>query len=410
MPRSNAFAITRQITGSSHVGTSWLINIQALKTHTHQTRHLHSTPGNALPTSILKQQPSYRQQPSPRVTVARRTATSSFKPSPARHYATGRSRPGPLGTAFLLFPAAAIGVGVLSAYVSLNPFSTTTKASSSSAAGMSSKLIPANPADVMVIRNITPNVVTFSVPFKRFGTIPVGGRGTVVKLTSGALAVFSPVAMTDDVKAKLAELGGTVKYIIAPDIEHHIFITEWHQAYPEAKIIGPEGLPEKRVKQSANDPKIGKEEFAVVFTAKDKLSIKVDEEFDRDFLYEYVDSHANKELVFLYKPERIMIEADLMFNLPADEQYSKCPESEKKVGFPGKLFVNMQTTQGEAKGMKRFLWYVLSARDRNGFNESVKRINDWDFDTLIPCHGETLVGNGKETFSRIFEWHLTGKK
>ncbi|POS69070.1 hypothetical protein DHEL01_v212538 [Diaporthe helianthi] len=232
----------------------------------------------------------------------------------------------------------------------------------------------------------------------------------LVKLTSGALAVFSPVAMTDDVKAKLAELGGTVKYIIAPDIEHHIFITEWHQAYPEAKIIGPEGLPEKRVKQSANDPKIGKEEFAVVFTAKDKLNIKVDEEFDRDFQYEYVDSHANKELVFLYKPERIMIEADLMFNLPADEQYSKCPESEKKVGFAGKLFVNMQTTQGEAKGMKRFLWYVLSAKDRNGFNESVKRINDWDFDTLIPCHGETLVGNGKETFSRIFDWHLTGKK
>lgn len=46
---------------------------------------------------------------------------------------------------------------------------------------MSSKLIPANPADVMVIRNITPNVVTFSVPFKRFGTIPIGGRGTVGK-------------------------------------------------------------------------------------------------------------------------------------------------------------------------------------------------------------------------------------
>lgn len=44
---------------------------------------------------------------------------------------------------------------------------------------MSNKLIPANPADVMVIRDVTPNVVTFSVPFKRFGTIPIGGRGTV---------------------------------------------------------------------------------------------------------------------------------------------------------------------------------------------------------------------------------------
>lgn len=44
---------------------------------------------------------------------------------------------------------------------------------------MSAKLIPANPADVMVIRDITPNVVTFSVPFKRMGMIPFGGRGTV---------------------------------------------------------------------------------------------------------------------------------------------------------------------------------------------------------------------------------------
>jgi hypothetical protein len=44
---------------------------------------------------------------------------------------------------------------------------------------MSSKLIPTNPSDVMVIRNVTPNVVTLSVPFARFGKIRVGGRGTI---------------------------------------------------------------------------------------------------------------------------------------------------------------------------------------------------------------------------------------
>jgi len=44
---------------------------------------------------------------------------------------------------------------------------------------MSSKLIPANPSDVMVIRDITPNVVTFSVPFARFGRLKIGGRGTL---------------------------------------------------------------------------------------------------------------------------------------------------------------------------------------------------------------------------------------
>lgn len=44
---------------------------------------------------------------------------------------------------------------------------------------MASKLVPANPSEVMVIRDVTPNVVTFSVPFLRFGRIPIGGRGTL---------------------------------------------------------------------------------------------------------------------------------------------------------------------------------------------------------------------------------------
>lgn len=197
-------AISRQITGSSHVGCSWLINIQEVETHKPQTRRLHSTPRSA-PHDPLKQQPPRRQQPSSRVALSQHTATSPFKSAPARHYATGRSRPGPLGTAFLLFPAAAIGFGVVTGYISLNPFSTTTKDSSSSAAGMSSKLIPANPADVMVIRNITPNVVTFSVPFKRFGTIPVGGRGTVGKsMVAACFAVRRQVLHVDSPCAHMA--------------------------------------------------------------------------------------------------------------------------------------------------------------------------------------------------------------
>ena len=49
-------------------------------------------------------------------------------------------------------------------------------------ATMSGKLIPSNPSDVMVIRDITPNVVTLSVPFSRFGRLHIGGRGTLGRL------------------------------------------------------------------------------------------------------------------------------------------------------------------------------------------------------------------------------------
>lgn len=46
---------------------------------------------------------------------------------------------------------------------------------------MADKLIPANPDKVMVIRNVTPEVVTLSVPFLRFGRIKIGGRATLGK-------------------------------------------------------------------------------------------------------------------------------------------------------------------------------------------------------------------------------------
>ncbi|KAK2592278.1 hypothetical protein QQS21_010031 [Conoideocrella luteorostrata] len=273
---------------------------------------------------------------------------------------------------------------------------------------MSAELIPSNPADLMVIRNVTPNVVTFSVPFSRFGKIKIGGRGTLVKLTSGNLAVFSPVALTEESKAKVAELGGQVAYIIALDFEHHIFISEWAKEYPGAKIIGPEGLPEKRAKQH-NDPKISSDEFAIVFKREGKRQVEISEEFDADFEYEYVDGHANKEIVFNYKPEKVLIEADLMFNLPAIEQYSKVPDGQKSGGLADKLFQGAQSTAGDATWMKRFNWY-LATKDRVSVSDSLKVIDQWDFTILIPCHGEVIESNAKETFRKVFQWHLQGKK
>lgn len=140
-------------------------------------------------------------------------------------------------------------------------------------------------------------------------------------MPSGSLAVFSPTALTPEVEQKVASMG-QVKYLAALDIEHHIFLGPWYKKYPQAKVMGPEGLPEKRAKQKNEDVP-----FSVVFTAKNKESTKVDEEFDSCFEYEFVDGHMNKELVFNYKPDRTLIEADMIFNLPATEQFSKTNES-----------------------------------------------------------------------------------
>jgi hypothetical protein len=220
-----------------------------------------------------------------------------------------------------------------------------------------------------------------------------------VKLQSGGVAVFSPVALTPTVKDTITKLG-EVKYIAALDIEHHIHLGEWHKAFPNAKIIGPEGLAEKRQKQKNEEVP-----FAVTFTTENRLTQTVDAEFDADFQYEYMPSHMNKELIFNHKPSKTLITADLIFNLPATEQFSKTGVAATD-GILTKIFAGINGTAGAALGQKRFQWYVLSSGKRDGWAESTSRISKWDFNTIVPCHGDVIETGAKTVFEKVFEWHL----
>ncbi|KEF52925.1 uncharacterized protein A1O9_10831 [Exophiala aquamarina CBS 119918] len=267
----------------------------------------------------------------------------------------------------------------------------------------SKSLIPSDPEKVMVIRDITPTITTLSVPFLRFGHIKIGGRGTLVKLQTGNVAVFSPVALTPAVKDKVRALG-PIKYIVAPDIEHHIFLSTWAAEYPDAEVIGMEGLPEKR----EGNPDTKGLKFSHVFSASNKLDLKISPEFDAEFSSEYFHSHTNKELVFLHKPTRTLIEADLLFNLPATEQFSKTGTSASS-GLLTKLFGGIMNTRGEITWQKRFLWYAAAGKDRQGFTESANRIKAWDYDRVIPCHGDVIETGGKAILDRATAWFTAGK-
>lgn len=120
-----------------------------------------------------------------------------------------------------------------------------------------------------------------------------------VRLQNGSVAVFSPVALTDEVRTRVSKLGA-VKYIAATDAEHHIFMDEWHKAFPDARLIGPDMLKEKRESQKKPLP------FHHLFAPRDNKSWMIDEAFDREFDAEYVHAHANKELVFHHKPTKTL--------------------------------------------------------------------------------------------------------
>ena len=53
---------------------------------------------------------------------------------------------------------------------------------------------------------------------------------------------------------------------------------------------------------------------------------------------------------------------------------------------------------------KRILWYLAGAKDREGFKESAKRMHEWNFDRMIPCHGDVIGTGGKVVLDRVTEW------
>lgn len=205
----------------------------------------------------------------------------------------------------------------------------------------------------LVIRSVAPTITTVSVPFLRFNRIKFGGRATVVKLSSGNLAVFSPVALEQEVQDTLQAMGGRVSYLIAPDLEHHLHLAAYKRAFPAALVIAPHGLREKRANQAADDVPVDFE-----LSRDNKATVTLPDEFTRDCEIELFDGHPNREIALLHRPSRTLIQADLVFNLPAREQFSRSgldPAS----GLLTRLATYITNIRPESKGQQRFLWWVF---------------------------------------------------
>ncbi|ELU37964.1 hypothetical protein AG1IA_08011 [Rhizoctonia solani AG-1 IA] len=178
----------------------------------------------------------------------------------------------------------------------------------------------------LVIREVIQNVWTFSKPFARFGIFPVGGRSTAVRLQSGDVWLLASTPLNDETKAKLNELG-TVKYvdlseaflliltflnryICGADAVHHLFLGQYKKAYPEAKMIGVAPLVEKKKGEFEFDGVYGRDPPGTQYGYEPEVGF-----YRRPWF---------ADVAFLHAPSKTLIQADLLFNLPAKEQVRGC--------------------------------------------------------------------------------------
>ena len=199
----------------------------------------------------------------------------------------------------------------------------------------------------------------------------VGARMTVVRLGDGSLLLHSPVALDAPTRAAVDAIG-PVRWIVGPSKVHHLFLSPWTTAYPDAALCGTPGLPEKR-----RDLRFAHGLDQTLRAAWDRHV---------QFLL-FEGAPGLNETVFFHPATRTLVLTDLAFNLPP--------------GAPNRarLFHALVGAVGRF-GPHRLVRFFI--RDRPAARRSLERILAWDFDRIVVAHGEVLERGGKDAMERAF--------
>ncbi|KAL0955753.1 hypothetical protein HGRIS_001968 [Hohenbuehelia grisea] len=237
----------------------------------------------------------------------------------------------------------------------------------------------------LVIREVTTDIWTFSRPFARFGFLPWGGRSTAIKLSTGDVWVLASTPLTKDTKETIDKLG-PVKWIMAADAVHHLFLSEFKKAYPDAKVIGVEALVEKKKKEGlVLDGAYGSDPTDTLYGFEDEVKAC------------YFSGYANRDVAWLHVTSKTLVQADLLFNLPGNEQYSKVNK------FPKVPLIGKLDPYGGLH--KKLVWG--QGTDKEAMRRDAKTVSAWDFERIIPCHGDVIEKEAKKAWDEAYSKYLT---
>jgi hypothetical protein len=70
-------------------------------------------------------------------------------------------------------------------------------------------------------------------------------RMVIARLTSGALWVWSPIHLDEDLRQAVKKLGEP-RYVVEPNKLHHLALSAWLTTWPALQLFAPPGLAKKR--------------------------------------------------------------------------------------------------------------------------------------------------------------------
>ena len=198
---------------------------------------------------------------------------------------------------------------------------------------------------------------------------------SVVKLQSGDLFIWSPIPLTDELRASIDALG-PVAHIVAPNNLHHLSVPEWKNAYPQAKIYAAPALREKR-KDIAFDDDLGD-------TPPSGWAGEIDQVV--------VDGNViTTEVVFFHIKSGTVLFTDLIQHFPRG-WFS---------GWRGLVAKLDLMTEPEPAVPRKFR---VAFTNRQLARQALTKILSWPASKVLMAHGAPVLSDGQAFLKRAFVW------
>lgn len=200
-------------------------------------------------------------------------------------------------------------------------------------------------------------------------------RMAVIRLPGRDLFIWSPVALTEGLRAEVDALG-KVRYLVAPNSLHHLFIADWKEAYPNAQVYAAPSLQEKR-KDIAFD---------------DELDDTAIPEWSGEIEYVVVRGNAiTIEAVFFHRRSSTVIFTDLLQQLPTGWLS----------GWRA-VVAKLDLLVGPEPSVPRK--FRVAFTNRQAARASLERILAWPVEKVLMAHGTPVTNDGQAFLRRAFKW------
>lgn len=216
---------------------------------------------------------------------------------------------------------------------------------------------------------------TFDYALRLPGNVHFPARMTVLPLNDGKIALVSPIPIDEALAEELQALG-EVAFLIAPNLLHHMFLGDAIKRYPNAIVLAPERLRQKRPELRID----GTLERDVPSLLSDSVEI-----------VKFEGSQTLDEFVFCHRAHRTLVVTDLVFNI------------RRPRGFMAHLVLFLVGCHGRFAQSRAVRFTV---KDRSLAAASAEAILNLDFEALVVAHGENLQSSGREALAEALRWLL----